>query len=170
MCQRIAVGIPSGVVMVQLARPAKAGSLSPGQPLPATYSVPELRHAIALYREGISSNNPFHQFLTLWKAYENACAVRGQWKRTNKRKDRKANPEVFPTSSEWSSNAGRSFDHVKQELWRTHRLALAHGDVREGNPLTGASAEDLMTVAGKLYLIRYMARITIENVKITLSV
>ncbi len=53
---------------------------------------------------------------------------------------------------------------------RPLRVALAHGsNVRDGKPLTAASAEDLMSVSFAVPIIRYMAQVTIENVRATLA-
>lgn len=167
ICQRLVVGIPSGIISVSLAKPPKPAMLPNAAALPPEFEVPELREAVSLYRESVSSNNPFHQFLTFWKAYENACAVRGRWRREKKKRDLKVVEERFPPMFAWSKFSGKTFDQAKQELNDSYRVALAHGDVRGGRPRTGAISGDLQAVSAKVPAIRYMARITIGNVRKT---
>lgn len=71
IAQSLIVGVPSGSMLFSLPKPPPVGHLDTF--VWADYeSRAKLRNAISLYREGISSNNPFHQFLTLWKAFESA--------------------------------------------------------------------------------------------------
>jgi len=145
--------------------------LSSGEPVLASCPYPELRDSVALYREGVSSNNPIHQFLTLWRTYENACEVRGAWRRVYKRPDLKPHEEVIPGGAfGFQGYEGLHFDAVKQKLERPFRVALAHGsNVRDGKPITAASAKDLMSVAYAVPIIRYMAQVTLQNVRATLA-
>jgi hypothetical protein len=70
------VGIPSGVMYHHFSRRPVARTIETGEEIRPRCPYPQLQDAVALYREGISSNNPFHSFLTLWKVYENAVHVR----------------------------------------------------------------------------------------------
>ena len=63
----ITVGIPSGVVTVNVPKAPAIKTIGDAIPIEPRCTFPELSDAVALYREAISSNNPFHQFLTLWK-------------------------------------------------------------------------------------------------------
>lgn len=166
ICQRLIVGIPSGIISVWLAKPSAPADIAEGV-LKPRFEVPDLWEAVALYREGVSSNNPFHQFLTLWKAYENACGVRGHWRKKHRRRDHKEEPEEFPPMFAWSEFSGKTFDQAKQQLNDSHRIALAHGDVRGGSPRTGATWADVRSVSAVVPVIRYMARVTIRNVRAT---
>ena len=167
VCQRVVVGIPSGIIKLFVPKPQRSVTITEASMLRPRYDVPALLEAVALYREAVSSNNPFHQFLTLWKAYENASAVRGEWHKKNKRRDLRLSPEQFPPMFAWSNLSGKAFDRAKQQLNDPYRIALAHGVVRGGRPRTGATSEDVSSVAAQVPVIRYMARVTIENVRKT---
>ncbi|MDP9478655.1 MAG: hypothetical protein M3R38_23730 [Actinomycetota bacterium] len=166
----LVVNIPSGLTTMMFPTIPDVRTIAPDDPLLPSVTHPELRDAAALYREGASSNNPFHQFLALWKAYENACEVRGEWRKRHKRPVAKVREEVFPEAFGFRGYEGLTFDEVKQKLERPHRVALAHGaNVRGGKPKTAASAEDVMGVSYSVPLVRYMARVTVENVEATLA-
>lgn len=166
----LVVHIPSGLATTMFPQIPDVRKIAPGDPLLPSVPHAELRDAAALYREGASSNNPFHQFLTLWRAYENACEVRGQWRKRHRRPVVKVREEVFPETFGFRGYEGLTFDQVKQKLERPHRVALAHGaNIRGGKPKTAASAEDLMSVSYSVPLVRYMAHVTVENVKATLA-
>lgn len=64
-----------------------------------------------------------------------------------------------------------SFEDVRAELDGPYRNALAHaGEIRERNKaLTAASAEDTFDVAGKLSIVRHIARVVLANVDATLD-
>lgn len=81
--------VPSGLMTTSYAKIPKTKKLPRNEPLLTLCPYPELRPTVALYREGVSSNNPFHQFIALWKTYENACEVRGIWKRKHRRQPEK---------------------------------------------------------------------------------
>lgn len=166
----LVVHVPSGLTTTMFPKIPEVRTIAPDDPLLPSVPHPELRDAAALYREGASSNNPFHQFLSLWKAYENACEVRGKWRKRHKQTDVKVREEVFPEAFGFQDYEGLTFDEVKQQLERPHRVALAHGaNIRDGKPKTAASAEDLMGVSYSVPLVRYMAHVTFENVKATLA-
>jgi hypothetical protein len=121
-------------------------------------------------REGISSNNPFHQFLTLWKVYENTCRVRGAWRKEHRLKDKRVREEVVPDAFGYAGYVDLAFDEVKKRLNDPFRVAIAHGDGKgDGKPRTAASAEDLMAVSYAVPVVRYMAQTTLENVRATLA-
>jgi hypothetical protein len=124
---------------------------------------------VALYREGISSNNPFHQFLTLWKVYENATRVRGRWREQHKRSDIKIHKEIFPDVFAFETVKGQTFEQAKQSLNDAYRNAIAHGDMSKGKPRTGALVSDYAEVWMKVPILRYMAHVVLENVRATLS-
>lgn len=99
VAQTVIVGIPSGIVAVFRPRPTMEATITPTDAVPPA-PPEELREATALYRQGISTSNPFHSFLALWKAYENACAERGAWRRRHKKAD------TFDSSqAAWGSEA-----------------------------------------------------------------
>lgn len=167
----LVVHVPSGLVTTTYSKMPDIRTISADDPLLPSVPYPELRKASALYREGVSSNDPFHQFLSLWKAYENACEVRGEWRRLHKRSVVKVHDEVFPDDAFAFRGYERlTFDQVKQKLERPHRVALAHGGrVRDGEPKTAATAEELMSVSYSVPLVRYMARMTIDNLRATFA-
>jgi hypothetical protein len=171
VAQSLVVGVPSGAINVYYPQHPALQEIAPGDVVLPACPYPELRDAVALYREGVSSNNPFHAFLTLWKAYENVVRdVRPAWSRELRRSDTKARAETIPEVWAFRGLSGLSFDQVKQQLNRPYRVALAHGsDIRDGKPITAASAADFNAVSTKVPLVRYMARVVIENMRTTLA-
>ncbi len=144
----LVVHVPSGLTTAMFPKIPDVRTIAPEDPLLPSVAHRELRDAAALYREGSSSNNPFHQFLALWKAYENACEVRGAWRKLHKRHVVTVRKEMFPEAFTFGGYEGLTFNEVKQKLERPYRVALAHGaNVRGGKPRTAASAKDLMEVS-----------------------
>jgi hypothetical protein len=150
----------------------------------------ELTDAYALYREAVSSNNPFHAFLTFWKVYEEAVYVRRGWGEKHRRSDTRVREEVFPDLFAFGARPeelanpskedielleqrakqlrGQKFEKAEELLRGSYRVALAHaGKVDVGRPLTGASYEDYQNVATEVPVVRYMANVTLENVRAT---
>lgn len=167
IAQFLVVGIPSGVITIDFARQARPISLDRQSTVEPGPQVPELADAIALYREGISSNSPFSQFLSLWRAYESACEARGTWRRLNKRRDIKLADEIIPAGDMWLQYRTLKFDEAKQALNDPYRVAIAHGYVEGGKPRTGSTAKDFFEVSSVILIVRYMARVTILNVQHT---
>jgi transcriptional regulator with XRE-family HTH domain len=95
----------------------------------------------------------------------------GAWRREHQRPDQKPRPEVMPENAfAYQGFEGLAFDQVKQQMERPLRVAIAHGsNIRDGRPITAASAEDLMLVSYVVPVIRYMAQVTLENVRTTLA-
>jgi hypothetical protein len=120
---------------------------------------PELRAAYALYREAVSSNNPFHAFLTFWKVWEEALYVRNGRGARLKRPDTRVREEVFPDEFAFGAKPeeladptrhlgveeekwlrGQPFDKARGILNGPYQVALAHaGKVDAGKALTGAT-------------------------------
>ena len=163
------IGVPSGIITIDVSRHPKIRIINATDPISAKCPYPELQDAVALYREGVSSNNPFHQFLTLWKVYENATRIRGNWRRQYKLKDIKVHQETFPDVFAFRTIKGKNFDELKQSYNGIYRNAIAHGDISKGKPRTGASAADYFDVSSKVPVLRYMSRIVLENVRATLA-
>lgn len=163
------VGIPSGVITTDFQKGPKLETIKDNDLVLLRCPYPELEDAVALYREGISSNNPFHQFLTLWKVYENACRIRGQWRSQHKCDYVKVHPEVFPDLFAFGTCKGKTFEEVKQSLNDSYRNAIAHSDYKKSKPRTGATSSDFVDVSTKAPIVRYMARIVLENVRATLA-
>jgi hypothetical protein len=74
-------------------------------------------------------------------------------------------PEVFPREFLFDRFGGLRFGDVIPELNLSYRVALAHGDVDSGRPRSGAVVEDFNAVSHMVPVIRYMARVTIENTR-----
>ena len=164
------VGIPSGLTNTSFPNIPKLKIIDRSEEILSTCSYPELRDAVALYREGISSNNVFHSFLDLWKSYENATQFLAGWRKQHKQNDVKVHSEVIPSFFAFRDSKGLSFDQARQRLNRPYRVALRHaGDIKNGRPLTTASAEDLLNVSYQIPLVRYMASSTLKNVRATLA-
>ncbi len=188
--QTVIVGVPSGLIHVFYPKHSAIQRLERGEAVEPRCPYPQLLDAAALYREGVSSNNPFHRFLVFWKVYEEAVHVRGDWRRKHKRKDVRVQEEVVPdlfafgakneelapeyqtdeAGLEERSFRGLNFEEARQRLNRPYRVALAHaGDVKGGKPLTAATGEEFTDVSGQVPLVRYMARVVLENVRATLA-
>ncbi len=166
VCQTVLIGVPSGVITLVLGKPPKLALISATDPLPDALPRSELREAVALYRNAISSDDPFHRFLGLYKTYENCCAIRGEWRRQTRRPVVVLQTEVFPSAYAFQGFVGLTFDQAKQRLNRAFRVALAHGNVPGGTPATGA---EVAAVTSELAIVRYMARITLANVRATIE-
>lgn len=187
--QTLIVGVPSGLMHVFFPAHSTAKKIERGEVLDPRCPYPELLDAVALYREGVSSNNPFHRFLAFWKVYEEAVYVRTGWRQEHRRRDIKVQEEIVPDvfafgakkeelaftdidekALEEESFRGLSFHDARERLNRPYRVALAHaGDVKDGKPLTAASGKNLTDVSGQVPLVRYMARVVLENVRATLA-
>lgn len=173
VAQNLILGVPSGAINIDFSQHPTQHHIGNGEVIERACPFPELEEAVALYREGVSSNNPFHNFLTLWKAHENAQEVRTNWKRQHGSDDVqfRVHEERIPDDV-WvfRGSSGKSFSQVREELNRPYRVALAHGsNISDGRPRTGASASDFEAVATKIALLRFMAHTVIENVRATLA-
>jgi len=163
VAQTIVIGIPSGVIELRLPQPPRVHTIAAGDIVrPRTPRI-ELVDAVALYREAVSSSNPFHRFLTFWRVYENVLYVRRGWAKRTRQPTSKTVPEKFPDETAFGTFARVSFDQAKQRLNASHRVALAHGDVASGRPRTGALSEDYFTVANSVPVIAFMPRTVLTN-------
>lgn len=165
------VYIPSALMAMFAPSTPDIRTIEPGDRLLPRYPYPELKFALALYREGVSSSDPFHQFLTLWKVYENACEVRSRWRTKHKRHVVKVEEERIPEAFAFGTYEGKTFDVVRQQLDKPLRVALTHGGrIRGGGkPKTAASAADLLNVSYAVPVVRYIAHTTLQNVRATLQ-
>lgn len=189
----MAVGVPSGIIHLLFPQRPKVKEITNGTEVLPQCPHRELRDAYALYREAVSSNNPFHAFLTFWKVYEEAVYVREGWGAKHSRSDTRLREEIFPDLFAFGAKPeeldpppedpeiiqemledqvrGRAFKSAKESLRKPYRVALAHaGKVDTGKPLTGASYEDYQKVAAKVPVVRYMANVVLENVRATFDV
>ena len=183
----MAVGVPSGLIHLDFPHRPKSKEIRSETEILHRCPHPELRDAYALYREAVSSNNPFHAFLAFWKVYEEAVYVRKGWGAKHNRSDTRVREEVFPDLFAFGSRPeeladpsehpgerpeeqlrGEKFKQAKKVLNGPYRVALAHaGKVDAGKPLTGASYEDYQKVAAQVPIVRYMANVVLENVRAT---
>ncbi len=190
VAQSMEVGVPSGTIHLNFAHRPRAKEIGGEAEILPRCPHPELRDAYTLYREAVSSNNPFHAFLAFWKVYEEADYARKGWGAEHKRSDITVRKEVFldlfafgtrpeelaslPEEPEELREMleeqlrGKKFEKAKELLRGPYRAALAHaGKVDAGKPLTGASHEDYTKVAAKVPVVRYMANVVLENVRAT---
>lgn len=183
----MAVGVPSGIMHHFFAQHSQVRQIESEAEILPRCPHSELRDAYALYREAVSSNNPFHAFLTFWKVYEEAVYVRRGWGAKHKRSDTRIREEVFPDLFAFGSRPeeladpsehpgerpeeqlrGEKFKKAREVLNGPYRVALAHaGEVDAGKPLTAASYEDYQKVASQVPVVRYMANVVLENVRAT---
>lgn len=184
------VGVPSGVIHVHFPHRPKAKKIAADAEILPSCPHPELRDAYALYRDAVSSNNPFHAFLTFWKVHEEAVYVRQGRGARLRCADTRVRPEVFPDHFAFGARPeeivdpteediacmerpeeqfrNQKFDKAKEMLRGPFRAALAHaGEVDAGKTLSGAYFEDYDKVATKVQVVRYMANVTLENVRAT---
>lgn len=165
------VGIPTGLMNTFSTKAPKIREIERDEEILPGHRHPELRPAAALYREGASSNNPFHSFLAFWKVYESVLEVRSTWRKEHKRKDRTIREEVFPNLFAFGEVKGLNFEQARQRLERPYRVALAHGGFIKdgGDPRTAGSAKDVSEVSSQVPIVRYMARLMLENFDATLN-
>lgn len=173
------LGVPSGVVNVFFANRSGVATIGRNAELLPAPSHSELKDAYALYREAISSNNPFHKFLVFWRVYEEAKYVLREWRKqhsSQRKRDVKLQREFLPDSfglklSRQIDQKEISFQDARAKLDGPYRNALAHaGEIRErAKALTAATAEDTVDVAGKVPIVRYIARVVLANVGATLD-
>ncbi|PWN06868.1 hypothetical protein DDZ15_06220 [Rhodohalobacter mucosus] len=164
----IIVGVPSGVVYTyQFALPNEV-TISIGSEIDLKESFVETRDAKALYREAISSNNPFHKFLTFWKVYENVVALRTEWRQKHRKADNKKTKEIIPSGFSFKGYEGLSFDKVRQKMEKSKRHAIAHGGLKDSAPLTSSAFDKIQDVGTSVPVIQYMAKIILENFEATL--
>jgi hypothetical protein len=186
----MAVGVPSGLIHLYYSHRPREKRIEEEAEIQPRCPHPELKDAYALYREAVSSNNPFHAFLAFWKVYEEAAYVRQGWRQKHRRSDIKVTEEILPDLFTFGALPeeletppqdqeiiqemlqdqlrGKKFERAKDLLRGPYRAALAHaGKVDAGKPLTGASYEDYEKVAVKVPIVRYMSNVILENVRAT---
>jgi hypothetical protein len=173
------LGVPSGVVNVFFANRSGVATIGRNAELLPAPSHSELKDAYALYREAVSSNNPFHKFLVFWRVYEEAKHVLYEWRKrhsSERKRDIKMQREFLPDRfglklSQQRDQKETSFEDARAELHGPYRNALAHaGKIRERDKaLTAATAKDTLDVAGKVPIVRHMARVVLANVGATLD-
>lgn len=172
IAQSITIGIPSGEIRSRYYIYPDTSMLDLNTPPEGD---PALAETLSLYREGISSNNPFHQFLSLWKAYENCAAVRRNWRKsigklpTDRRWDIGEEGERIPNKFAFYGYQNKKFDDVIGLLAPAHRHALAHGELVDGQPRISSRAKDIHDVMIGVPIIRHMARVIIRNTRACLA-
>ena len=167
ICQSMWVGIPSGTLNMQVPNRTPQDELDPD--LGWTQHEP-LDDAMALYRMAIAAQDPFQQFLGLWRVQENVRGALSEWCERTGRSAVKPFEERMPDVFAWSSRKGHRFGRVLEELNKPYRVALAHGFVAKGKrPRSGARADDHFGVASRLPALRYIARVLLLNFRATLE-
>lgn len=169
------LGVPSGIFNVFFAHRSGYSTIGRNEELRPGPPHPELKGAYALYREAVSSNNPFHRFLVFWRVYEEAKHVLSEWRKRYRCKDVKVQREILPNRFGLKvvreDREGITFENARAELDGPYRHALAHaGKIRERDQaLTAATAEDTVDVSTRVPIARYMARVVLANVAATLD-
>ncbi len=173
--QYLVIGVPSGVIDIWFPIPSDRNRTIDCSSLLPRSPHPELAHASTFYREGICGDNPFFQFLSLWKAYESAVSARNTWRQTrygrrsDSRFDVVVEAEVFPDKRVFGLLRGKSFGEAREELRGPYRNAIAHGAAIEGEVKAGTSGKTYLDVLTNVPIIRFMARTTIVNARACLS-
>tara|TARA_R100001039_G_scaffold37258_2_gene35377 strand:- start:821 stop:1567 length:747 start_codon:yes stop_codon:yes gene_type:complete len=162
------LGVPSGVIRLKFPKPSKEVEFESLNILLKEPLNEELEEAKALYWEALSTSDPFHQFLTLWRIYERITSARQHWRKINKCADKKIVEEKMPNTWVWSDKVGLSFTQVRQHLEKPYRDAIAHADAKRTRPRTSFRASDLKDVAVQISTVRFIARTVIRNFEATL--
>ena len=128
-----------------------------------------LEDAESLYRIGLVCSEPMYRFLSFWRVYEAVDKAQGEWCGQNRRPVVEKIVSRFPEHPAFGSFAGKKFGAAISELHRVHRNAIAHGGL-SGSPVhSGASAASLAEVEAAIPIIRYLAKVKIENFRHTLD-
>lgn len=162
------VGVPSGTVYLEFAKPPKTEDLVNLKMIRPDRQPAELLAAKALYWDGVSSANPFHQFLTFWRVYENVVAERSKWRKRERRSTTELRPERMPDVWVWRGRKGATFDMVRQSMREAYRNAIAHANPLKGPVRSPATAKERSSVAAQIPAARYMARTVLQNFEATL--
>lgn len=165
VCQRLWIGVPSGMIMTEFTRRPQEVEVRPAD----LKTRGPLVEAVSLFREGLIAQTPFHQFLCFWRVRENVVKHRTAWCRTTGSRVEKINPERFPHAPAFLSFAGRPFESAKKDLERAYRVAIAHGGVSDGTPRILSRSQDLTSVARHVPIVRFVARTLIRNFEIALD-
>jgi hypothetical protein len=165
IAQTAVIGIPSAIITVTTRSQVPLKSIGADTAVLAGPRHEELRIPYALYREAVSSNDPFHQFIAFWRCYEATRKIKGDWNGRYRISAPTLHAETLPRVFAFSTSAGKGFNTIYQELNRPFRVAVAHGTLdRPGeNPKTSAYSKDYVAVSVHVPLIRYMARISLLN-------
>jgi hypothetical protein len=162
-------GVPSGLIKIQHAKPPANVEIVESDRILEGVGLVQLRTAMSLYREAISSPNPFQSFLSFWKVYENVEKIRGDWRVSNgKRRNDKTGytffeEERFPANFYFDEDSGKSFGKVREELNGEYRNALAHGAYDANHIRTAANASEYRQVFAKIALVRHIAKVALTN-------
>lgn len=138
----------------------------------------EAKHALAAYREGLSSSEPLYQALSFFKVIEMVFYVRAA-ERNQARKDQLPNlhpSEKFPNTADflhpfdrqmYGNNfepfLGKKFTTVRDDLKGSLRNSIAHLDPGR-DPFGIDTYDDLVTVESNLPALRYMARVLLASI------
>ena len=175
IAHHIIVGIPSGKINTSFPKPAPAQTIVDSSVILKKCSVLELEQAIALYREGISSNQVFHQFLTFWRVYENILAIRAKFASNSSlsidsvRSNSKFVIEKIPDVFAFREFQGRNFAAFKDIFRKSYRDAIAHGALSGRDIITGSSYKQTHDVSTRIPFMRYIARTSLSNTRLMIE-
>ena len=159
------IGFPSGTInLPRCSRP------KPVQLDLTSFTVHEpLKDAESLYRIGLVCSEPMYRFLSFWRVYEAVDKAQGEWCGKNRLPVVEKIVARFPHHPAFGSFAGKKFGAAISELHGVHRNAIAHGGLSDNPVHSGASAASLAEVEAAIPIMRYLAKVKIENFRHTLD-
>ena len=159
------IGFPSGTINLPRCSRPKPAQLD----LTGFTEHEPLKDAESLYRIGLVCSEPMYRFLSFWRVYEAVDKAQGEWCGKNTLPVVERIVARFPGHPAFGSFAGKKFGTAISELKSVHRNAIAHGGL-SGNPVhSGASAASLAEVEAAIPIMRYLAKVKIENFRHTLE-
>ena len=155
------IGIPSGTInSTRTIRPAEREL----QLSDFTVHHP-LIDAESLYRLGLNNSEPMYKFLSFYRVIEAVDKAQGEWCRKYNVPFFERTVSIVPAHPVYGKWAGAKFGRLNVELIKAHRTAIAHGGL-SGKPVnSGSSAEALAEIEELLPIIRYVAKVRIENLR-----
>ena len=120
----------------------------------------EQKLALGIYREGISSNSKFYEFLSYFKIINmknHTSSAQENWINNNIHKLHSSKKLLDELKKEGITNFG-------EHLYASGRCAIAHASLKSGDPIADAdSYEDNNRISRELPLIKDLAEIFIQE-------
>jgi hypothetical protein len=119
----------------------------------------DLRLALALFREGLSSGSVYYSFLSYWKVIQLAFGEQGQ--RINRWVEQSILRISLVRSQEWLDQHGLTPATAGEHLWETGRNAIAH--VSREPRVNPDEPRDRRRMAEDLEIARGLAELAIRQ-------
>lgn len=125
---------------------------------------PEQKLALGIYREGVSSNSRFYQFLSFFRVINLKCPKSKDikdWVNRNIHKLSYDNALSKPILAELTKTGITDWG---EHLYKTGRCAIAHASLQSGDPIADAdNYDDISKIRNELSLIWELAKIFIRE-------